>query len=120
MTGQEQKKYHASATRSWVTLLVLGSQKKMSGIAASDKLLEPLIKWVAPFTPGSAGRKTELARRIGKLSGRRVTRDMVRTWLHPDPKRRRQPSFAYGLLLVAVGNDLMQSYLRESKSKTNE
>lgn len=100
---KEIKIYNPNSIEKEIYGLVMPNR---SGLEASDVILEPLIAWCAPFTPGSAGRKTALARRMGEMSGRNVTRDMVRTWLHPDPKRRRQPSFAYGLLLVAVGLQL--------------
>ena len=89
------------------SLLVEVAQRPRTAKAAADHLLDPLINHFSGADDGTAGRhgygrKTQLAARMSELSGQSVTRDMIRAWLHPDPAKRRQPSFGYGLLLLVA------------------
>lgn len=63
-------------------------------------LLQPLIEVCQ--RPEVRGIKRTIAKRMSKMSGRSVTRDMVRLWLHPEQSKRREPSLNYGLLLIAA------------------
>lgn len=94
--------------------------------AAGDRpdllILIPLIAWCEEGGSKGYGRKTAIARAMSKLSGHSITRDMVRCWLHPKESKRRQPSFYYGLLLIAAAEQVVRSFNEKkhgNHSRTN-
>lgn len=83
-----------------------------------EVILLPLIAWFNVGGSDGYGRKTEVAREMSKLTGRRITRDMVRCWLNRSRSKRRQPSFFYGLLLIAAAHNVMRSDFRKINKST--
>lgn len=51
---------------------------------------------------------TEVAKQIKRRTGKKIRLGTVGSWLHPDPKRRQQPRFGVGLLLVEIGKEIME------------
>lgn len=64
--------------------------------AASDKALKPIIDYCQSHR-GSLTRLAEIMTRIAK--GAVFHRQVIETWVHPDPSRRTQPLYGTALLL---------------------
>lgn len=79
---------------------------------AANKQLAPLIEWAKKNqgSPGKPGAFTIIAEAMTKKLGKKIVRQLVATWLHHDPKQRKQPLFGTGLVLVEVGNELTSKY----------
>jgi hypothetical protein len=60
-----------------------------------NDFLAPALTWAM-----AQGNKSALATMMTKHAGKRVTRQMVGRWLHPDPSRRLEPNLGHGLLLA--------------------
>lgn len=69
---------------------------------AGERLM-PLIKYVAD----NRGSTAEVQRRLKLKSGKQWNRENVQRWLHPEAKKRTQPLFGVGLLLVEIGQELL-------------
>lgn len=69
----------------------------------SDVALGPIIE----FTNKFVGSKRELTRQLSAALGRKVHRQIVEGWVHPNPKKRVEPSFSLGIALLAVGNKMV-------------
>lgn len=68
----------------------------------ADAALAPIIE----YTTKTVGSKRELTRKLSEALGRKMHRQVVEGWVHPDPKKRVQPSFGLGLALLAVGSKM--------------
>lgn len=79
----------------------------------ADKALEPLVK----FRKKRPGTGAEIARELNKRTGQNWQVNKILIWLHPDPAKRRQPTFGAGLLLLEVGREIMA---RDQKSNGDE
>jgi hypothetical protein len=67
------------------------------------KALAPILIWVE----GERGRKAEFVRRVQEAaSPANLTRNLVESWIHPDPTRRTQPLLPNGLLLLEVARQM--------------
>lgn len=72
------------------------------------QLLAPLIKWTSKGSRADRyGRKVRIAQRMTAAGKKTVTRQMVSMWLHPEIEKRTQPVMGFGVLLLAIGNQLM-------------
>jgi hypothetical protein len=75
----------------------------------TDQFLQPIIGWASKGKlVDRYGRKSLIAAEMTKRCKRTVTRQQVSMWLNPNPSARKQPLFGFGILLVAVGQSLMQ------------
>jgi hypothetical protein len=79
-------------------------KKKDLSKEISDKRLDPLAK----YCENKRGAIAELTRRVNAMNGRPVARQHLEQWLKPKRSDRVQPRFGMGLILVEVGNALMQ------------
>lgn len=68
----------------------------------ADAALAPIIE----FTTKHVGSKRELTRRLSEALGRKMHRQVVEGWVHPDPLKRVEPSFGLGLALLAIGSKM--------------
>lgn len=75
---------------------------KASSKVANEKL-EPLIRYVH----GRRGAITEVVRRLSARTKKQWRRENAERWLHPDAKKRTQPLFGVGLLLMEIGQELL-------------
>lgn len=69
----------------------------------SNQHLEPLIK----YAHANRGAMREILIRLRKRTRKRFNRENIARWLTKDKVRRTQPLFGVGLLLVEIGDDLM-------------
>lgn len=103
---------HAAFTRDQIHILqslLVAKHQRGDSFRADSAILRPLIEYAK--TPGA---KSAIAAQM-RSWGYNVTRDMVRAWLHPDEmKRRREPSFNYGLVLVAAVARLWPSHAKKN------
>lgn len=88
--------------------------KYISNLRIDEPVLAPLIAWAQ-----KPGVKSLLANQMRRW-GYNVTRDMVRAWLHPEELRRREPSFNYGLLLIAAAVRLWPAHDKKQKIKRSK
>ena len=79
----------------------------------ANKALEPLIK----FRKNRPGTVAQIAQTLNKRTGQNWQVNKILIWLHPDPAKRRQPTFGAGLLLLEVGREIMA---RDQKSNGDE
>ena len=63
--------------------------------------LEPLILWCKTHR----GAKSEVQRALTRR-GENVTWGMVSGWLHPDKRKRTEPKFSVGNLLISIFEEL--------------
>lgn len=77
--------------------------KKTTTEKLAADALSPLIK----HAQANRGTIKALTERLEKVGGKPVNRVMVEGWLHPDPSRRVEPRLGAGLLLIAVGGEIM-------------
>jgi hypothetical protein len=71
------------------------------------KLLNEFLATALEWAQGQ-GNKTALANLMTEHAGKRVTRQMVGRWLHPDPVQRLEPNLGHGLLLAHCVGILQQ------------
>ena len=71
--------------------------------ALAAAALAPILEWA----DAERGRKAEFVRRVQEAaSPANLTRNLVESWLHPDPTRRTQPLLPNGLLLLEVARQM--------------
>ena len=75
--------------------------KKTTPEAEAAKALGPLIRLGAE----KRGTMTAVRRSFEKRNGRRWNRENFERWLAVDPKRRVEPRFGCGLILLQIQND---------------
>lgn len=75
---------------------------KASSKVANEKL-QPLINYVH----GRRGSTAEVLKRLCVKTRKKFNRENVGRWLHPEAKKRTQPLFGVGLLLVEIGQELL-------------
>jgi hypothetical protein len=80
----------------------------------TNKAFQPLID----FCHANRGAITRLKKRFDHVTGREWRRHNFERWLHPDPDSRVEPSYGSGVLLVAIGKEIMenQSEARHKRS----
>lgn len=66
-------------------------------------ILKPLID----YAQKNRGTAKELSERLTKKTGKKVHRQNVEGWLHPDDDARNIPNLGMGLLIFAEGQDIM-------------
>lgn len=67
--------------------------------ALASAALAPILLWIE----GERGRKSEFVRRVQEhASPATLSRNLIESWLHPDPARRTQPLLPNGLLMLEV------------------
>lgn len=81
------------------------SASKKRGQLAADRELAPIIKWAKDKPKAEA---LIAAAMSSPRRGEIYYRQEVALWLHPDPNRRKQPSFGTGLVLMEACKRLME------------
>jgi len=62
--------------------------------------LDPIIAWAE----AERGRKSTLVRAVQEHSS--ATRNLIESWINPDPQRRKSPTLPNGLLLLAAAKEI--------------
>lgn len=58
---------------------------------------------LAASVNGKFGAVTLLANKLSEETGKKVRRQYVQLWLHPDIAKRRQPNTGMGLIMLRIG-----------------
>jgi hypothetical protein len=69
----------------------------------SNRRLQPLIDWCR-INKGQA----EVVRRLNEKLPEPVTLTHIWFWLHPDPRRRKQPVHGMGVLLEQIAGEVVR------------
>jgi hypothetical protein len=72
------------------------------------KEIEPIIR----FCEHNRGTVVKIHAAFEKAAKRKVNRQIVERWLHSDPKRRNEPLYGNGVLLIRVANSVIDSLKR--------
>lgn len=79
--------------------------KDRASTAKANKELGPLIDYVK----GRRGAVGEVLAKLKQKTGKEWRRENVMRWLHASAKRRTQPLFGVGLILVEIGQEFTQN-----------
>lgn len=81
----------------------------------AEEALAPIIEWVH----AERGRKTEFVRAVQDAAApATLSRNVIESWIAPDPSKRAAPLFPNGLLLLQVADAILHPK-RKAKRTSN-
>lgn len=82
----------------------MSKEKKTDTKKIAFAMLKPLIE----FAQTNRGTAKDMAERLTAKTGKKIHRQLVEGWLHPEADSRNIPNLGMGLLIYVEGQDLMK------------